>query len=45
MKVGKKIELSDGKGIYAIAEIVKINEKSVEVKINEILKMKIMTKK
>ena len=36
LKVGEKIELSDGKGISAIAEITKIDKKSVIVKTQEI---------
>ena len=33
LKIGEKIELSDGKVISAMAEIIKINEKTVNVKI------------
>lgn len=40
LKIGEKIELSDGKGISAIAEIAEINKKSVNVKILEIIKNK-----
>lgn len=40
LKIGEKIELSDGKGISAIAEIAKIDKKSVNVKILEIIKNK-----
>ncbi len=36
LKVGEKIELSDGKGISAMAEIKKISEKNIKVKINKI---------
>ena len=37
LKIGEKIELCDGKGISAIAEITKINKKSVLVKLEEFL--------
>ncbi len=37
LKKGEKIELSDGKGISAMAEIEKIGEKILKVKVNKII--------
>lgn len=37
LKIGEKVELCDGKGISAMAEIAKINKKSVLVKLEEFL--------
>lgn len=37
LKIGEKIELCDGKGISAIAEIVEINKKKVIVKLGALL--------
>jgi len=37
LKIGEKVELCDGKGISAIAEITKINKKGVLVKLEEFL--------
>ena len=37
LKIGEKVELCDGKGIRAMAKIIKINKKNVIVKLEEFL--------